>query len=301
MRSLLALCFMILAGPAWGWGSAGHRETGALAEAALRGTPAAAQVRRILGGESLASAAIWADCVKDPQRDPACSVFGVAEMAAFEQRNPGHRRWHYTDIAIQQDRYDERFTGARPDDVVHALQAAIARLQHRPVPAPFKFADGPAGEHEALRLLAHLVGDLHQPLHVGAIYLSPGGRALDPDRSGDDPDTHTAGGNLLIFDGGQQNLHALWDAAPPRPSRVASPRRPQGPLQAWPVDWAGETLLLARLAFEPLRFEAKTGKTWPLVFTDRRAYERQRLQAQARQVALAGLRMAELLKAIWSR
>jgi hypothetical protein len=34
-------------------------------------------------------------------------------------------------------------------------------------PAPFSLKD----QREALLLLTHYVGDLHQPLHVGAIYL----------------------------------------------------------------------------------------------------------------------------------
>ena len=35
---------------------------------------------------------------------------------------------------------------------------------------------------EALRLLAHYVGDIHQPLHVAAVYLDREGRVVDPSR-----------------------------------------------------------------------------------------------------------------------
>ena len=44
------------------------------------------------------------------------------------------------------------------------------------MPQPFSFET----KQEALRVLAHLVGDVHQPLHVGAIYLDAPGNAVNP-------------------------------------------------------------------------------------------------------------------------
>ena len=50
-------------------------------------------------------------------------------------------------------------------------------------------------------LLAHLLGDLHQPLHVGSIYLDLDGKPVHPDTPGlsDEAKTasETAGGNRL--------------------------------------------------------------------------------------------------------
>jgi hypothetical protein len=59
----------------------------------------------------------------------------------------------------------------------------------------------------AVVLLAHYIGDLHQPLHVGALYLNKQGEARYPGRF---PDTLSdMGGNLIDF--GATNLHAYWD------------------------------------------------------------------------------------------
>lgn len=46
----------------------------------------------------------------------------------------------------------------------------------------------------AVILLAHFVGDIHQPLHVGAQYFNAKGQPVDPERGGELPDE---GGNSL--------------------------------------------------------------------------------------------------------
>ena len=67
-RFILALlCCAIPAGPAFAWGATGHRVTGAIAEQYLSGV-ARANVRLLLGTESLAQAATWPD---DMRSDPA--------------------------------------------------------------------------------------------------------------------------------------------------------------------------------------------------------------------------------------
>ncbi|HUC97485.1 MAG TPA: S1/P1 nuclease, partial [Candidatus Polarisedimenticolaceae bacterium] len=59
-----------------------------------------------------------------------------------------------------------------------------------------KSPDAPRNERRiALRFVAHLVGDIHQPLHAG----------FAEDR----------GGNSIAvrFNGRKENLHSLWDTA----------------------------------------------------------------------------------------
>jgi len=65
-------------------------------------------------------------------------------------------------------------------------------LSGKPAPAPFSLLN----EKEALLLLAHFVGDLHQPLHVGAIYLDAEAKPVDPARW-TDPLMDTVGGNAI--------------------------------------------------------------------------------------------------------
>jgi len=76
----------------------------------------------------------------------------------------------------QRGHFDRNFQGTNDHDIVAAINAATAVLLERPSPPPFKIAD----KREALFLLAHLVGDLHQPLHVGAVYLDKDGNLVDP-------------------------------------------------------------------------------------------------------------------------
>ena len=155
---------------------------------------------------------------------PACAIYetdvGEQEMADFVRRNtdncspkPGeeicHKQYHYSDIPIQEDHYDSSFTGARPDDVEHAITAAIQVLKGQPAPQPFNIKS----KREALLLLSHYVGDIHQPLHVAAVYLDASGSLVNPDQGTFDSMTDTKGGNKINV-GGSKNLHATWDDIP---------------------------------------------------------------------------------------
>jgi hypothetical protein len=219
------------------WGPDGHHSVGAIADRLIAGKSAAVQVSSILGGLSLENAAVWADCAKgiDPAQNykytsqgqyPECAIFEnpseETAMADYVRRNdtncnpkPGeescHKQYHYADIAIQHDHYDSSFVGARDDDIEHAVVAMTIVLQGGAAPAPFNIKD----KREALLLLAHYVGDIHQPLHVGAVYLSSSGRRVNPDSGTFDAATETRGGNELLIDGNvHRNLHAAWDAVP---------------------------------------------------------------------------------------
>ncbi len=220
--------------------------------------------------------------------------------------------FHYADIAIQRDGYGAT-VGAGDHDVVHAIEAAIHVLQGHDTPAPFSIAD----KKEALLLLAHFVGDLHQPLHVGAIYLDPAGIPIDPDMVAQDvaQAAATRGGNWIAMGpGSRQNLHAVWDTIPAgwdvgklsekkrqawddgAQAVLATPGSPGD----WPVIWASESVLVARNAFEGLRFEAdpKT-KHWIAIADDKKQYGKDRRDTQHLQVVRAAARLAAILNAIW--
>ena len=337
LRSALGLLAILAAlphgPPVQAFGAQGHEFSGAVADRLLN-RHAASQVARTLGMK-LEVASTWADCIKDVQpHDPtwryvpdarlhrACKAFEtterIAEMIDFVSRNatqcdPGrreiacHKSYHFTDVAIQRDHYERAFTGTSDHDVVSALQAAINVLHGRPAAAPFNIRN----RREALLLLAHLVGDVHQPLHVGAIYLDAAGQPLDPDASGAplDPKTATRGGNSIAD--GASNLHADWDAVAAHliPQRID--RRVLAEARAiaadaadpsrWPAAWASETLLVSRAAFEGLVFQpdaAKPGQ-WTVQLADRDAYFKRKDAIQTRQLVRAGARFAQVLNALW--
>jgi hypothetical protein len=281
------------------WGPEGHHTVGALADKLIAGSNAAAQVRALLGGLSLQNAAVWADCAKgvDPAQDyaytaagryPECKIFETpqleAEMSDFVRRNDKnchrkpsedicHAQYHYSDAAIQRSRYALGTIGTRRDDIVAAVAAMTQVLQGHPAPAPFDIE----GPREALLLLAHYAGDMHQPLHVGAIYLAPNGERVDPDSGTFDPATETRGANQIItIDAATKtraaNLHRVWDAVPAGQTvahidaawlRLAR-KVPvtAGDPAGWPTTWATQTLGQARKAFGGLKFGPREAGVW---------------------------------------
>jgi S1/P1 Nuclease len=214
-----------------------------------------------------------------------------------------HEQYHYADVAIERSGYRRGEFGTSDHDVVGAIRAASAVLQGRPAPPPFDLTP-----KEALRLLAHLVGDIHQPLHVGAVYLDARGRRIDPDHHAAPPPTHTNGGNRLLLAHG--NLHSEWDFIPEDllvdhldESRLAAARavpRSHGTLNDWPVQWASESVLASRQVHEGLVVGMRSDDDkWPI--TEPPGYEARRVQMQARLLIEAGAHLAQVLEAIFPR
>ncbi len=211
LHCLFALLYPVAASA---WGYQGHKVVGSIADRLLKPN-AKEQVRRLLGsGLDLRKVAPWADCARSVQRqadgtfkyivDPEhldyevpCTPFSSeAERAAivdYVSRNwstctyqPDLNRppqgclnlFHFENIAIQRDRYDRNSKGTNERDLVAVIGAAIAVLADKPPSPLFSLT-----RREALFLLAHFVGDLHQPLHVGTVYLDDDGKLVDPDKA----------------------------------------------------------------------------------------------------------------------
>jgi hypothetical protein len=119
-----------------------------------------------------------------------------------------------------------------------------------------KSPDAPRNEKRtALRFVAHLVGDIHQPLHAG----------FAEDR----------GGNSVVvrFDGRKENLHSLWDTAlveleQGTPSEIAA--RIQAVVtdqdrhqwqQGTPAEWALESLAIVRAQVYRLQVSGEISAT----------------------------------------
>jgi hypothetical protein len=361
MRRLFTAALAALPVLAHAWGPDGHQTIGTIAAGLLRGTPAERHVAALLGDIPLPLATVWADCAKgispsqgytypSPGKYPACAPLEtparIAEMADYVKRNDRqctlglaedscHKQMHYADVALQRGRYQPGLIGTRPDDVVGALRQAIRVLQGRPVSGQPAFNS----PREALLVLAHLVGDVHQPLHVAAPYLDAQGRPVDPDKTRFDPATFTVGGNSLYItaaasapaaaapafaasptdaaeDGpmtdaafGPPKLHALWDALPDKlkPQRVDAAwlaearqvHRNQGAPDGWPARWATQSLEQARAAFEGLTFSARQDTHWNVTLPD--GYTARAEAIKRQQLTLAGARLAFVLKAVFPK
>lgn len=343
VAALNFLAFLVCPTAALAWGFEGHRVVGSIADELLRLKPnAKQQVQKILNDGDLNShldlrkAGPWADCVRsvvkyddgkfhyvvDPDHldyEVPCTPFNSSQERArtvdYARRNweckpdvprACHTMFHFEDIAIQRNGFDRNFQGTHNYDLVAAIGAAIAVLKDKPAPAPFSIKD----KKEALLLLTHFVGDLHQPLHVGAVYLGTDGKLVDPDIAhAIDPATETAGGNFIQDQ--NLNLHHEWDDIPQdigdawtrelvadAQSVPASP----GPVESWPEAWATDTMLVAQDAFKGLSFQfvdPPPRAKWTVAFDDHMAYLRSMDAIKRKQLAKGGARLAEILNAIW--
>jgi hypothetical protein len=230
LAAVAALSGVFISFNAMAWGSDGHRAVGAIADQLLKGSNAQKQVTALLQpGESLEKIANWADCVKGtfcgPQSD---------EMVAYAAANPKHIEYHYTDVPFQLPHYQDHGVGTTDHDIVQILRQAIAVLQGKGDEAdnPHHFTP-----RQALLVLTHLVGDIHQPLHVGAAYVGRNGGYVLPQTPGqiDAVEMFNAhGGNNLLLDDvklGAISAQLIPPALPKedavKPATQAPPRAPQ--------------------------------------------------------------------------
>jgi nuclease S1 len=218
--AVLIICLLIAAqaAPALAWGPMGHHLTGRLAERHLTPRARAAVKDLLEPGEMMAAASTWAD---EHRRDL-----------------PAAGPWHYVDVPLNQDRYDDRFAGDVPEKgcIVPKIREFRAVLKDRSRP--------PEERRFALRFLIHLVEDLHMPLHVGE----------DHDRGGNDT-------QVRFFDQGT-NLHRLWDgdmiarAEADEEKWLAdliamdTPEARAKAMAGTVEDWATESLLAAKGAYQ---------------------------------------------------
>lgn len=165
IKFLALLCGAFVSFNAMALGDEGHKTVGAIADRLIIGTNAGAHVNALLlPGESLQSVSIWADCVKGSYCGPQTS-----EMIAYAIQNPAHSTYHYTNLPVQNTAYVVDGVGTTEHDIVRTLKQCIAVLQgdNTDISNPQHFSP-----RQALLLIAHLVGDIHQPLHVGAAYIN---------------------------------------------------------------------------------------------------------------------------------
>jgi hypothetical protein len=167
LNRLLPALIMLWMNDAAAWGNLGHRVTGTIAASMLTGT-AQRQVHLLLGDVSLAVAATDMD----------------TQRAKFSEHWPQADQWHYNNQSICNDRP----TPCRNGDCATAkIEEARKLLANR--------GASNAERAMALRVLVHLLGDIHQPLHM----------ADNLDRGGNKTE-------VRLSDAGEHyNLHEMLD------------------------------------------------------------------------------------------
>jgi hypothetical protein len=206
-KTLLSICALFIALSALAWGQKGHDVTAYIAEQHLTPTTKAA-VESLLDGKSIVYWANWLD------------------NASHTQPYAYTKTWHYKNVD-EGVRYEE--APANPaGDAVTALKAQYETLTN------------PATSREdavlALKITVHVMGDLHQPLHMG--------HATD------------LGGNRVTvkYFNRENNLHSVWDSSIPESAHKWSFTEWQQQLDrltaddtkvvtaGWFDDWAKETI-----------------------------------------------------------
>jgi hypothetical protein len=176
IRRLAALTLIVVlvlasAMPAGAWGPKGHRLVGEIARQLLSDDARSAIVG-IMGSDDLARFALYLDDNKDD----------------LDEAVPGSRDWHYDDVPV--------CGTASYGQYCHHKNCASSQIpRHEKI-----LADPHAAKKDrrfAVRVLTHLIGDIHQPLHAA--------------------DNHDVGGNqvsvLLPKAKKEAKLHGVWDGA----------------------------------------------------------------------------------------
>ncbi len=165
---LLAL-FLYLPLHSMAWGMLGHRIVGEIAARNLS-KKAIKNIRKVLGNETIAMASNWPDFVKS---DPAFKYLD---------------NWHYVNLkaGLSAQQVENQLMQDTSTNAFTKINFLVSELKKKELPLKT--------QQEYLKILIHLVGDIHQPMHVGR------------------PDD--LGGNRVRLEwfNSPTNLHRLWDS-----------------------------------------------------------------------------------------
>lgn len=270
---LAALLASLWTAPVLAWSAFGHRTVAGIAMANVK-PQTRARIAALLRAEgelatpqcrvkSLEDASVWPDCLR-------------SEAWRWAYTFP----WHYQNIAICKP-FDIKANCANGTCVTAQIERNARLLADRRLPAGQRL--------QALAFLAHFVGDLHQPLHVG--------------------ENEDLGGNKVKADygvAGGLNLHGIWDGQ--QAERAISSARPAlvrrysdaekarlggGTVQ----DWALESWQVSKDFLYPEAFGGKipcdVKEPDKIVWTD--AAIEKAIPIVEERIERAGIRLAEML------
>jgi len=252
----LALTLLFIPSSLYAWSREGHEIVAMIAEPRLQ-PDVRDTVVALLEGTTFIKAASWADTVRTQDTAP----------------------WHYVNIDIMETEYD----AARVCPQDQCVIGQIERFHH-----VLARADGDVQKRQkALKYLIHLVGDLHQPLHV----------ANNEDHRGNDVQVEFIGETINSSSQMPWDLHAVWDSGILElhdPDARHCARRLNAWLKSQPegafqdgsvVDWAMESHRIAKDHAYVLPENRRLGE----------AYYRANVPVVDHQLAKAGVRLAKLL------
>ncbi|MBO6606730.1 S1/P1 nuclease [Psychroserpens sp.] len=234
------------------WGKTGHRVVGAIADDYLKSSTKRA-LKKILDQESLAMVSTFADEIKSDER--------------FDKFKP----WHYINMPLDSN-YEASEKNPEGDLVTGIAYCKTIITNKNSTKTDKAFY---------LRMLIHLIGDLHQPLHVG----------LKSDRGGND--------FLVEWKSEPSNMHRVWDTdliedfgmsySELAENRYYFSKQEIEDIQKGStLDWIAETHVLTRQVYQ----SAKTGDNLGYRYT----YDH--FSVLRSQLHKAGIRLAQVLNEI---
>lgn len=255
LKVLLSLNVLLIPGMILAWGQKGHDTTAYIAECHL--TEATKDsINNILDGKSIVYYANWLD---NASHTPEYSYT---------------KTWHYKNIDDGME-YEEAPL-LETGDVVRAIYEQATILQD-----PTK---NEAEKQLALKILVHVLGDIHQPMHMG--------HASD------------LGGNRWIVNyfGRDSNLHSVWDSSVPESAhkwtytewqnqidRVSKEREEEILIEGNPEKWGKETYEICKKVYQLTPENTKISYDYVSEWTE--LIEDQFLKG--------GLRLADILNSIY--
>lgn len=239
MKLILAV-LAIMPLSAFAWGNKGHKIVDQIAYKALS-QPVKDSIQYYLGKTKFADAGNWMDDIRGDHD--------------FDYMKP----WHYINIH-KGGTYDPRTT----NNIVSALDSSISRLRRRNLYTKEQTATD-------LKIVMHLMGDLHQPLHVG----------YSTDK----------GGNLIEvgYLGTTTNLHKVWDSEMIEHLNITA--------DACPEEYAPQTVdIITWMNDSRALLDGVYGFTNATIDF---SYEDRNKSIIERQLALAGARLATVLSEVF--
>ncbi len=234
-RLLAILLALQLVRSAQAYGPVGHELVGAIADERLANTDTGRRVKALLGSVSLERASVMPDLIKSwdkngpddpkafhysawPEIDRQLTEFWKANPPTHDPKSPtpSHHWFHYTDVPIMPAQtYDAGKAGRNKWDIVHMIPYCVDVLRGRVPEQNERKITKPI----AVILLAHYLGDIHQPLHVGAAYFDAKGQMVDADK--DSSALEDEGGNTFTIELSddpprtrghhKKKFHGFWD------------------------------------------------------------------------------------------
>jgi hypothetical protein len=319
---LFAAALLLGIASVFSWGADGHRAIAAAAFARLN-SEAGNAVTNIMSHSSVpelqgaATAATWPDDIRASSTPSHSGILVKNHNPAalnFNTRFPTNRVWHFNNYPLD-GLYSPNGPFSSPEDVAHIIGHCVEVLEGS---AQGKWAA--MHKDEALAWIIHLVGDIHQPLHVGeGFYEFDGKNALlitDPTLALQNKTHDDQGGNLLYYTASEE-FHAFWDKVmvthvSPNPDQLIQQITSDignlqpanaGDYHTWPNAWASASIAAAKEAYSALILgnDNRIGTRTPAhssqinITLDAKGYECQYDYLVRQQLAKAAFNLAELL------